>query len=179
MSKKILAGQLAEAVAPHFGGEAAATAQPSKAVAKILRQLAKQLTKQQGKQAKAAKVAATPTPLTAKRARKALVGELAVSLQSYLGPAEDETKKAPKGIAKAMKRLAGQVVKQRRKQAKLKAKQAAKETKQTTKAVAPVKAKAALPTAPRAIAPVRRPAAARKSATAPAVSAQTEALVVA
>ena len=67
-TKKHLADQLAAAVAP-MSGEAA----PTKAVTKTLRQLAKQLTKQQSKQAKAAQ---QPTPLTAKRARKALTGEL-------------------------------------------------------------------------------------------------------
>ena len=167
--KKLLAGQLAEAVGPHLGGAAHAS-RPPKAVAKTLRQLAKQLTKQQGKQAKAAAAVLQPTPLTAKRARKAVASELATALQPYFGTAEGSVEKAPKSITKTVKRLAAQVVKQRRKQAKQSAKQAkqdakqtAKEAKQATKA-APVAAPSVKAAAPRAAAPLtaRRAAAAPK-----------------
>ena len=98
-SQKYLADQLAAAVAPHLGEDA--VTQPPKAVAKTLRQLAKQLTNQQSKQAHAAEKS---TPLTAKRARKALAGELATALEPYWGMAEDATVKAPKAVKKAMKR---------------------------------------------------------------------------
>ena len=172
--KKLLAGQLAEAVVPYLGGAAQAS-RPPKAVAKTLRQLAKQLTKQQGKQAKAAAVP-QPTPLTAKRARKAVTSELTIALQPYFETAEGSAGKAPKSITKTVKRLAAQVVKQRRKQAKQSAKQAkqgvkktAKEAKQAPKS-APVAApsvKAAAPLTARraATAPKRTPA--KKATTAP------------
>ena len=124
--QKGLADQLAAAVAPVSGGTA-----PTKAMTKTLRQLAKQLTKQQSKQAKAAQ---QPTPLTAKRARKALAGELATALQPYLGADEAPDVKAPKSVAKAVKRLASQLVKERRKQAKQTVKQAKLDAKQATKA---------------------------------------------
>ena len=181
--KKLLAGQLAKAVVPHLGGTAHAS-RPPKAVAKTLRQLAKQLTKQQGKQAKAAAAVLQPTPLTAKRARKVVAGELATALQPYFETAEGSAEKAPKSITKTVKRLAAQVVKQRRKQAKQSAKQAkqgakqtAKEAKQATKA-APVAApavKAAAPLTARraAAAPKRTPA--KKATTA---SVTTEASTV-
>ena len=128
MSKpqKILADQLAAAVTP-VSGDAA----PTKAVAKTLRQLAKQLTKQQSKQTKAVQ---QPTPLTAKRVRKALAGELATALQPYLGANAASDPKTPKGVTKAMKRLAGQLVKERRKQAKQTAKRAGLDAKQAAKA---------------------------------------------
>ena len=127
MSKpsKHLADQLAAAVAP-ISGETA----PTKAVAKTLRQLAKQLTKQRGKQAKAAQ---EPMPLPAKQARKALAGELATALQPYLESTEALDAKFPKGVVKAVKRLAAQLVKARRKQAKQTVKQAKLTTKQVVK----------------------------------------------
>ncbi|WP_201982625.1 hypothetical protein [Hymenobacter rubidus] len=148
--QKDLAGQLAAAVAPHLGHNASADRQPPKAVAKTLRQLAKQLTKQQSKQAKAV---ANPTPLTAKRARKALAGELATVLQPYLGGTKGDDAKTSKKVVKAVKRLAAQVVKQRRKDAKQSAKQAKQAAKQPGRAAADEQVTGTSATAPAAKAP--------------------------
>jgi small-conductance mechanosensitive channel len=158
MSKppKNLTDQLAAAVAP-MSSDAA----PTKAMTKTLRQLAKQLTKQQSKLAKTAQ---QPTPLTAKRARKALAGELATALQPYLGADEAPDAKAPKSVSKAVKRLAGQLVKERRKQAKQTVKQAKLDAKQATKA-----ARAAEPDGDETNRPVK---AARKPAARPSVAPQ-------
>lgn len=170
--KKNLTDQLTAAVAPHLGGDDTA-AQPPKAVAKTLRQLAKQLTKQQSKQNKEAKAALKPTPLTAKRARKALAGELATVLQPFLGT-EEEAAKAPKGVGKAVKRLTAELVKQRRKQAKQSAKQAkqadkaAKEDDPTDAAAVAAPKPKTKPLASRRSAPARRPATKAPAPTPPA-----------
>ncbi|MFD2720455.1 hypothetical protein ACFST9_17145 [Hymenobacter monticola] len=132
--------------------------QPPKGVTKTLRQLAKQLTKKQGKQAKAA----APTPLTAKRARKALAGEMATVLQPFLSTSETPDAKAAKGIAKTVKRLAAQVLKQRRKEAKQNAKQAKQEAKHASKADGAL----AAPVAPASAAKKGRPSVARAATTA-------------
>ena len=176
MSKpqKDLANQLIAAVAPVSGDGV-----PTKAVARTLRQLAKQLTKQQSKQAK---VAQQPTPLTAKRARKALAGELVTALQPYLGADEAPEAKTSKSVTKAVKRLAAQLVKERRKQAKQTvkqdkqtAKQAAKSTvhhgDENTATATVVRKPAARPSAP---VRARRPGAAAKRAT-PLAATQTPA----
>ena len=179
MSKpqKDLANQLTAAVAPVSGDGA-----PTKAVTRTLRQLAKQLTKQQSKQAK---VAQQPTPLTAKRARKALAGQLVTALQPYLGADEAPEAKTSKSVTKAVKRLAAQLVKERRKQAKQTVKQV-KQDKQTAKQAAKstvhhgdentatatvVRKPAARPSAP---VRARRPGAAAKRAT-PLAATQTPA----
>ena len=182
MSKpqKDLANQLTAAVAPVSGDGV-----PTKAVVRTLRQLAKQLTKQQSKQAK---VAQQPTPLTAKRARKALAGELVTALQPYLGADEAPEAKTSKSVTKAVKRLAAQLVKERRKQAKQTVKQVKqdKQDKQTAKQAAKstvhhgdentatatvVRKPAARPSAP---VRARRPGAAAKRAT-PLAATQTPA----
>ena len=173
-SQKDLANQLTAAVAPVSGDGA-----PTKAVTRTLRQLAKQLTKQQSKQAK---VAQQPTPLTAKRARKALTGELVTALQPYLGADEAPEVKTSKSVTKAVKRLAAQLVKERRKQAKQTvkqdkqtAKQAAKSTvhhgDENTATATVVRKPAARPSAP---VRARRPGAAAKRAT-PLAATQTPA----
>ena len=170
MSKpsKHLADQLAAAVAP-ISGETA----PTKAVAKTLRQLAKQLTKQRGKQAKAAQ---EPMPLPAKQARKALAGELATALQPYLESTEALDAKFPKGVVKAVKRLAAQLVKARRKQAKQTVKQVVKDSQPdetahagTTPAAKVTRKPASGPSAPLK---TRRPAGTLKRAT-PSAAAPT------
>ena len=107
-----LIAQLTAAVAPHLGSSDAAS---PKAVAKTLKKLAKHLTKQQRAAHKAAH--------SPKRARKALVGELMNSLQSFLTPAGEGTAgegaaRPPKSVAKTIKRLAAQLDNDRRKQAK-------------------------------------------------------------
>ena len=167
MSKpqKDLANQLTAAVAPVSGDGA-----PTKAVTRTLRQLAKQLTKQQSKQAK---VAQQPTPLTAKRARKALAGQLVTALQPYLGADEAPEAKTSKSVTKAVKRLAAQLVKERRKQAKQTVKQDKQTAKQAAKSIVHhgdentatatvVRKPAARPSAP---VRARRPGAAAKRAT--------------
>ncbi|GAB3639113.1 hypothetical protein GCM10027422_47040 [Hymenobacter arcticus] len=144
-SKTSLADQLATAIGPHLGNTSAG--HPPKAIAKTLRKLAKQLAK---KQPKPEKSAALPT---AKQARKLLTGELAQAVQPYL--AGEET--APKAITKSVKRLAAQLVKQRRKQAKRTAQKGQGATPDST---APLSAGDQAPSAPKVVrpAPARRPA---------------------
>lgn len=144
-SKTFLAEQLATAIGPHLGNTSAG--HPPKAIAKTLRKLAKQLAK---KQPKPEKSAALPT---AKQARKLLTGELAQAVQPYL--AGEET--TPKAITKSVKRLAAQLVKQRRKQAK----RTAQKGQGATPDTAPLSAGDQAPSAPKVV----RPASARRPTT--------------
>lgn len=167
-AKKALTDHLVAAVVPHLGPVAEGN-QPPKAVAKTVRKLAKQLLKQQGKvkKGKAEKAPTPPAAPTAKRARKALAGELTSTLQPYLG-AEQSTSKS---VAKTIKRLASELVKQRRKQDK----NTAKGTPPTALEPA-ARTKKPQPSRPTPVAPPRRSAPPKRpvAKAAPALEAAAE-----
>lgn len=118
---------LATAIVPSSDSNAAAQGHPKKGVAKILKLLAKQLIKQQAKQEYAAQKTTAPT---AKMQRKALADELLVTLRPQLGLGTVTSTKAPKPIAKTVKRLAAKLIAHRHKQAGQKAKAMRKAAKQ-------------------------------------------------
>lgn len=154
------ADQLAAALAPHLG---LAPTRSLKGVAKALRHLAKQLTNQQAKQESAAAKAALPT---AKKQRNTLAGELLTALHPHLGLGRADGSEVSKKVARTVKQLATQLLKQRTKLAR----QTAKAARKAAKKHHPAKPATAPARPPRAARP-QPMTAARKPATAKMVGA--------
>ena len=150
-----LADQLLAVLTPYGKRQSAGGLLP-KAVAKPLRRLVKALAKAQTKADAAARPAPPPTH---KKERTALAAEVTARLRPLLAGA-GKTDEAPKPVAKSVKRLAAELVKQRRKQAK----QAQKSPRKTGEgrpesAVAGPSTPSRPKSASRPAGPVRRPTA--------------------
>ena len=122
-----VADQITTVASSHLGPDVAAPIPTLKSVARTLKHLAKQLTQQRVKQAQAAQKATVPT---AKKLRKALVGELIAALQPHLGLEKGPQTTVSKGVSKTLKQLAAQLVQQQRKQTRQGAKVERKAAKQ-------------------------------------------------